>query len=144
MLWSRLPASVQWARGGAYRQVSVLISLLLVSFLLVIFSHRGLRRNTSYRFKLRAHNEMGASQYSGLVSYTTRPGRPSPPPRPQTKGRVRSHSFKIMWNVPQDNGGVPVNLYHLELDDGSGWVLVFSGEEMEHVCGDLVPGVQYR
>ena len=93
---------------------------------------------------MRAHNEMGASQYSGLVSYTTRPGRPSPPPRPQTKGRVRSHSFKIMWNVPQDNGGVPVNLYHLELDDGSGWVLVFSGEEMEHVCGDLVPGVQYR
>ena len=105
---------------------------------------RGLRRNMSYRFKLRAHNEMGASQYSALVSYTTRPGRPSPPPRPQTKGKVRSHSFKIIWNVPLDNGGVPVTLYHLEVDDGSGWVLVFSGEELEFVCGDLVPGTQYR
>ena len=105
---------------------------------------RGLRRNTSYRFKLRAHNEMGASQYSAIVSYQTKPGRPFPPPKPQTKGKIRSHSFKIVWNVPADNGGSAITGYHLELDDGSGWVPVFTGDETEFMCGDLAPGVQYR
>ena len=105
---------------------------------------RGLRRNTSYRFKLRAHNEMGASQYSSVVSYTTKPGRPSPPPKPQTKGKIRSHSFKIQWNVPMDSGGSAVSVYHLEIDDGSGWMLLFSGDELEFVCEQLQPGTQYR
>ncbi len=35
------------------------------------------------RFKLKAHNENGASTYSTDVSYTTKPGRPGPPPKPQ-------------------------------------------------------------
>ena len=105
---------------------------------------RGLKRNTSYRFKLRAHNEMGASQYSGTVNYTTRPARPGPPARPQVKGKVRPHSFKICWSSPADNGGTPISSFYLELDDGSGWVSVYSGEEVEFVCDKLSPGTQYR
>ena len=105
---------------------------------------RGLTRNTTYRFKLRAHNEMGASQYSGIVNYTTRPARPQPPAKPQVRGKVRPHSFKIFWTVPADNGGTPITSYYLELDDGSGWVLVHGGEELEFVCDSLTPGTQYR
>jgi len=104
----------------------------------------GLRRNTTYRFKLRAHNEMGASQYSADVSFTTKPGRPGPPPKPQTKGRIRSHSFRVQWNVPVDNGGSPLTGYHLELDDGTGWNSVYSGSEMDFLCEHLQPGLQYR
>jgi len=104
----------------------------------------GLRRNTSYRFKLRAHNEMGGSQYSSDVTYTTKPGRPGPPPKPQTKSKIRSHTFKVVWNVPSDNGGSSLTGYHLETDDGSGWVSVYSGEELEYVCDHLQPGTQYR
>merc|ERR1719228_2377776 len=104
----------------------------------------GLRRNTSYRFKLRAHNEMGASQYSSDVTYTTKPGRPGPPPKPQTKSKIRSHTFKVVWNVPSDNGGSNLTGYHLETDDGSGWMSVYSGEELEYVCDHLQPGTQYR
>ena len=104
----------------------------------------GLRRNTSYRFKLRAHNEMGGSQYSSDVTYTTKPGRPGPPPKPQTKSKIRSHTFKVVWNVPSDNGGSSLTGYHLETDDGSGWVSVYSGEELEYVCEHLQPGTQYR
>ena len=105
---------------------------------------RNLKRNTSYRFKLRAHNEMGASQYSGIVNYTTRPARPQPPAKPQVKGKVRPYTFKIFWSCPADNGGTPITGYYLEVDDGSGWVLVHSGEELEFVCDKLSPGTQYR
>ena len=86
----------------------------------------------------------GASQYSQIVSYTTKPGRPYPPPKPSTKGKIRSNSFKVIWNVPVDNGGSPVTLYHLQLDDGGGWVARFSGDSLEHQCDQLSPGTQYR
>ena len=101
---------------------------------------RGLRRNTNYRFKLRAHNEMGASSYSAIVTYTTNPGRPAPPPKPVTKGKIRSHNFKVIWSAPGDNGGSVISLYHLEIDDGSGWMLIYTGEEMEFLCDQLMPG----
>lgn len=104
----------------------------------------GLRRNTGYKFKLRAHNEMGASQYSSEVSFTTKPCRPGPPPKPQTKGKIRSHSFRILWNVPADNGGSALTGFHLETDDGTGWNSVYSGSDMEFMCDHLQPGLQYR
>ena len=104
----------------------------------------GLQRNTSYRFKLRAHNEMGASQYSPDVSFTTKPGRPGPPPKPQTKGRIRPHSFRVVWNAPADSGGSPLTASHLELDDGAGWNSVYSGPDMDFLADHLQPGVQYR
>jgi hypothetical protein len=104
----------------------------------------GLRRNTCYRFKLRAHNEMGASQYSPDVSFTTKPGRPGPPPKPQTKSRIRPHSFRVLWHAPPDNGGSQVTAFHLEMDDGTGWNSVYSGADLEFLCSDLQPGLQYR
>merc|ERR1719445_978791 len=43
-----------------------------------------------------------------------------------------------------DSGGSAVSVYHLEIDDGSGWMLLFSGDELEYVCEHLQPGTQYR
>ena len=54
--------------NNSCQQSFCLFHYLSIQLLIGQFISRGLRRNTSYRFKLRAHNEMGASQYSGLVS----------------------------------------------------------------------------
>jgi len=103
-----------------------------------------LRKNTTYRFKLRAHNEMGASAYSSDVSYTTNPGRPGPPPKPQVMGRVRSTSFRVRWNKPADDGGSQITEYELETDNGEGWQSVYRGGELEFSCDQLQPGTTYR
>jgi len=103
-----------------------------------------LRKNTTYKFKLRAHNEMGASAYSTDVSYTTLPGRPGPPPKPQVKGKVRATNFKVMWNPPDDNGGAPVTSYELEMDGGGGWQGVYRGQASEFLLDELQPGTTYR
>ena len=53
------------------------------------------------RFKLRAHNEMGASAYSSDVSYTTDPGRPGPPPKPTLKVPYSfTHPFTNLFIYP--------------------------------------------
>jgi len=103
-----------------------------------------LRKNTTYRFKLRAHNEMGASAYSSDVSYTTDPGRPGPPPKPTLKGKVRATSFRVAWNLPADNGGSNITGYEVEVDNGGGWQSVYRGEDLEFSCDQLSPGTTYR
>ena len=87
---------------------------------------------------------MGASAYSSDVSYTTNPGRPGPPPKPQAKGKLRSTSFRVCWNIPSDNGGSSIVGYELELDGGSGWQSVYRGEDLEYLCDQLTPGTTYR
>eukprot|EP00092_Neocalanus_flemingeri_P002583 GFUD01002765.1.p1 GENE.GFUD01002765.1~~GFUD01002765.1.p1 ORF type:complete len:122 (-),score=20.93 GFUD01002765.1:202-567(-) len=87
---------------------------------------------------------MGASQYSPEVTYSTKPGRPGPPSMPQTKGNIDSPSFRVVWNVLLDNGDSNITGYHLETDDGSGWISAYSGEDLEFVCDHLPAGRQYR
>src|SRR6218665_4088635 len=47
--------------------------------------------------QLQARNEEGSSQWSDVVKYRTLPDKPRPPPRPQVKGKVHSHSFRVVW-----------------------------------------------
>lgn len=104
----------------------------------------GLHRNTTYRFRIRAHNEMGASPYSSDVSYVTRPAQPGPPCKLATKGRVHTNSFRVVWSGPADTGGSDVTGFLMELDNGEGWQSVYHGLEMEFHCDHLQPGSQYR
>ena len=101
----------------------------------------GLRRNATYNFRLQSANIEGKSAWSLEVNdtqyivsiystrltlkqlqvhYKTLPDVPGPPLRPASKGRLHSHSFKVRWDPPADDGGSPITNYILEIDDGRG------------------------
>ncbi|XP_053404660.1 fibronectin type-III domain-containing protein 3A-like isoform X3 [Mercenaria mercenaria] len=111
-----------------------------------LLSHRinGLRRNKEYKFRLAARNEEGSSKWSDIVAYKTLPARPDPPSKPQIKGKIHPHFFRITWDPPKDEGGAEITKYIVELDDGKGYEMVFEGTEREHTCYELIPGHTYR
>lgn len=60
----------------------------------------GLKRNSQYKFRVRAQNEEGHSKYSDEVVLCTLPDRPAPPNKPGLKGRVSAYGFKVRWDPP--------------------------------------------
>ncbi len=48
-------------------------------------------------FQLRAINEDGESPWSEVVTYRTKPDKPSPPGKPYPKGRIHTTSVKLAW-----------------------------------------------
>ncbi|XP_033760580.1 fibronectin type-III domain-containing protein 3A-like isoform X1 [Pecten maximus] len=104
-----------------------------------------LRRNTDYKFRLAAVNDEGQSKWSEVSCFRTLPDRPSPPPKPQIKGKIHAHSFKVVWDPPKDNGGSDITKYIVELDDGrgGGYETLYEGSDREHICDHLIPGHIY-
>ncbi|XP_054244463.1 fibronectin type-III domain-containing protein 3a-like isoform X1 [Indicator indicator] len=108
---------------------------------------RNLRRSTSYKFRLFAYNSEGKSSPSEVAEHSTNPDKPGPPSKPAVKGKIHSHSVKVTWEPPKDNGGSDITKYFLELSDtsvGGKWEPVYSGSQREHVCDHLKPGTSYR
>ncbi|KAL8559262.1 hypothetical protein ACOMHN_040386 [Nucella lapillus] len=110
----------------------------------LVYSLRHLRRNTEYKYRLSAKNDEGLSKWSDTVTFKTLPDRPAPPCKPQIKGKVLSHAFKITWEPPNDDGGADISKYIVELDDGQGYETVYEGCDREHQFEQLTPGHQYR
>ncbi|KAK6195777.1 hypothetical protein SNE40_001134 [Patella caerulea] len=112
------------------------------------FTIRNLRRNTEYKYRLAAKNDEGQSKWSDVVCYRTLPEQPSVPAKPQVKGRLQSHSFRVTWDPPADEGGGRITRYilQLQLDDGNGngYETVYEGLEREHLFEHLTPGHTYR
>ncbi|XP_043227353.1 fibronectin type-III domain-containing protein 3a-like isoform X2 [Amphibalanus amphitrite] len=105
----------------------------------------GLTRNTSYRFKLRAINEEGASRWSETVSYRTCCLPPAAPARPAVRGRVHAHQARVRWEPPADTGGGGIAEYRLQLLSAGGqWTTVYSGAELEHTVTGLQPGTAHQ
>jgi predicted phage tail protein len=105
---------------------------------------KNLRRNTEYKYRLSGNNEEGSSKWSDVVNYRTLPDRPAVPPRPAVKGKIHAATFRISWDGPRDTGGSEITKYHLEMDDGRGYELVYEGSEKETTCDHLLPGHTYR
>ncbi|XP_034290893.1 fibronectin type-III domain-containing protein 3A [Pantherophis guttatus] len=106
-----------------------------------------LRRNTSYKFRLFAHNTEGKSGPSEVVEYSTCPDKPGPPSKPTVKGKIHSHNVKVTWDPPKDTGGSDISSYILEISEasaGSKWEIAYKGSTREHVCAHLKPGISYR
>ncbi|KAK7863661.1 hypothetical protein R5R35_006188 [Gryllus longicercus] len=104
----------------------------------------GLHRHTLYKFRLRAVNEEGSSQWSDEVCYRTLPGRPAAPPRPSLKGRIFSQGFKVKWEPPSDRGGADITTYVLEMrHSGRAFEEVYRGPDTEYICDRLMPGTTY-
>uniref|UniRef100_A0A8C3JYE9 Fibronectin type-III domain-containing protein n=1 Tax=Calidris pygmaea TaxID=425635 RepID=A0A8C3JYE9_9CHAR len=108
---------------------------------------RNLRRSTSYKFRLFAYNSEGKSSPSEVVEHSTNPDKPGAPSKPVVKGKIHSHSVKVAWDPPKDNGGADISKYFLEISEasvGSKWDTIYSGSQREHVCDHLKPGTSYR
>uniref|UniRef100_A0A4X2KPL8 Fibronectin type-III domain-containing protein n=1 Tax=Vombatus ursinus TaxID=29139 RepID=A0A4X2KPL8_VOMUR len=108
---------------------------------------KNLRRSTSYKFRLFAHNSEGKSSPSEEVEYTTYPDKPGPPSKPYTKGKIRAYNVKVAWDPPKDNGGAEISKYVLEISEasnGSTWNVIYDGTLREHVCDHLRPGTSYK
>ncbi|CAL8127421.1 unnamed protein product [Orchesella dallaii] len=102
-----------------------------------------LKRNTKYKFRLKAQNEEGHSKWSEEVVLSTLPDRPGPPHKPTLKGRVHAYGFKVRWEPPTDNGGLPITDFALQIDKGNGFEEIFRGSETEFNIDRLSPGQSY-
>ncbi|KAJ7420451.1 hypothetical protein WISP_48387 [Willisornis vidua] len=94
-----------------------------------------------------AYNSEGKSSPSEVVEHSTNPDKPGPPSKPAVKGKIHSHSVKVTWEPPKDNGGSDISKYFLEISEASAggrWDTIYSGAQREHVCDHLRPGTAYR
>jgi predicted phage tail protein len=78
-----------------------------------------LQNGTTYRFRVRAHNEIGWGAWSALSNAVTPYGTPSAPRNidAQVNGTAPT-SVDVSWAAPSDTGGGSVR-YEVRLDSGS-------------------------
>jgi hypothetical protein len=94
---------------------------------------------------LLAFSDEGASKPSEILECRTLCDVPAKPGTPKVKGKILAQSFRLYWDIPTNDGGVPPTSYHLELDSGSGgFQVVYSGPDTEHICDRLAPGTMYK
>lgn len=87
-----------------------------------------LQRNTPYKARVCALNELGRSTWSSALSFSTRPERPEPPTGLRLKSAtatststagatagVTATAFAVEWSPPSDDGGEPLAEYVVEL-----------------------------
>ena len=109
-----------------------------------VYECTDLRRATKFQFRVRADNESGSSQWSEEVTYATRPECPNRPSKPQVKGKIYAHHFKVKWDPPNDTGGAEIIRYHLEINSGSIFEEIYSGKDPEAGVERLSPGTTYQ
>ncbi|XP_062549299.1 fibronectin type-III domain-containing protein 3a-like isoform X1 [Armigeres subalbatus] len=109
-----------------------------------VYECLGLRRATTFQFRVKAENENGVSPFSKEVVFKTMPSCPSRPAKPQVKGKIHATGFKVKWDPPVDTGGADINLYHLEISSGAIYERIYTGKESETIIDRLSPGTTYQ
>ncbi|KAL9708526.1 hypothetical protein quinque_012044 [Culex quinquefasciatus] len=104
----------------------------------------GLRRATTFQFRVKAENENGQSPFSKEVVFKTLLACPGRPTKPQVKGKIHATAFKVKWDQPMDTGGADIQLYHLEISSGAMYERIYSGKESETMIERLSPGTAYQ
>lgn len=104
----------------------------------------GLRRASTFQFRLRAENDNGRGPWSEEVVFRTLPTCPGRPAKPQVKGKVHANGFRVKWDPPHDTGGAEIGLYHLEISSGAHYERVYTGKESEAMIDRLNPGTAYQ
>lgn len=104
-----------------------------------------LRRYTSYRFRVSVPGPEGHNVSSAVVDYRTLPDQPGSPGKPTLHSSVHPHSLHVVWEAPEDDGGLPIALYILELSQSDHqWDVVYRGPLRQHVCEGLQEGRWYK
>uniref|UniRef100_A0A182NED3 Fibronectin type-III domain-containing protein n=1 Tax=Anopheles dirus TaxID=7168 RepID=A0A182NED3_9DIPT len=109
-----------------------------------LYECSGLRRASTFQFRLRAENDNGRGPWSEEVVFRTLPTCPGRPAKPQVKGKIHANGFKVKWDPPHDTGGAEIALYHLEISSGASYDRVYSGKESEATIERLNPGTAYQ
>uniref|UniRef100_A0A182LZ72 Fibronectin type-III domain-containing protein n=1 Tax=Anopheles culicifacies TaxID=139723 RepID=A0A182LZ72_9DIPT len=109
-----------------------------------LYECSGLRRASTFQFRLRAENDNGRGLWSEEVVFQTLPTCPGRPTKPQVKGKIHANGFKVKWDPPHDTGGAEISLYHLEISSGASYDRVYSGKESEATIDRLNPGTAYQ
>uniref|UniRef100_A0A182QIP9 Fibronectin type-III domain-containing protein n=1 Tax=Anopheles farauti TaxID=69004 RepID=A0A182QIP9_9DIPT len=109
-----------------------------------LYECSGLRRASTFQFRLRAENDNGRGPWSEEIVFRTLPTCPGRPAKPQVKGKIHANGFKVKWDPPHDTGGAEIALYHLEISAGASYDRVYSGRESEATIERLNPGTAYQ
>jgi hypothetical protein len=99
----------------------------------------GLNNGATYRFQVRAHNEVGWSDFgpwSADVLPDVRPGQPGSPTT-----QFGDQKITLQWTPPTDNGGSPVLRYEVDISPAVGAPRQTTGTSLE--WDGLVNGSSY-
>ncbi|XP_054742338.1 fibronectin type-III domain-containing protein 3A isoform X2 [Anastrepha obliqua] len=100
-----------------------------------------LQPSTVYNFRLAAINEVGASLFSSICSYSTSSNPPSAPKPPKLQSSSSS-SLRLWWERrPQDSDYV---LQILDRESGHGYLNAFNGPDCVHECCQLRRATSYQ
>jgi hypothetical protein len=102
----------------------------------------GLVNGTRYYYRLRAHNAVGWSAASTVVSSVPRAVPTAPQSPSATWG---DHTATVAWSAPASDGGAPVNGYRLQLSTGGPtWTNLPAGMQLQLTATGLSNGVTYH
>lgn len=98
--------------------------------------------NVRYGVQVRAHNSVGWGEWSSTAYFTTNARTPGPPGTPQFL-QVQRDSMRVSWSAPDDNGGLALNGYRLQLATDSGFQnRVYDGYEASTATSRVVSGLE--
>ena len=112
----------------------------------------GLRSGLTYRFRVRAENAEGNSEWSPHCIAKTAATAPLAPPPPVRETASHS-SVGIAWRPPEYDGGSPIIRYEVEVEPkctmakqhmAPGWASVYRGTDVSCTIGSLRAGSVYR
>lgn len=102
-----------------------------------VYIVKNFRCSIKYKFKVIVYNLEGKSNLSEVVEFIICFDKLGIFVKFLVKGKIYLYSFKIIWDLLKDNGGVIINKYVVEMVEGfngNKWEMIYSGVIREYFC----------